>query len=133
MFDVKEKVNRAIRQLIGLKLARMALAADMRTIQFGITRPGLSGGIVGEDALHVQCPWRIERKCDEQIITGSGDLYKSSDENDQQNESFDLESRKNLQEHVLRGLLRGYDERTRQIVNSTNLLVVNALEADSFG
>ena len=132
MFDVKEQVNRALRQLMGLKLSRMALAADMRTIQFGVTRP-VSRGIVGEYALHVQCPWRIERECDAQIITGSGDLYEPYDENDERNESPNLESGTNLQERVLRGLLQGYDERTRQIVNSTNLFVVNAVEADSFG
>jgi len=132
MFHVKEQANRALRQLIGLKLSRMALAADMRTIQFGITRPG-SRGVVGEYALHVQCPWRIERECDGQIITGSGDLCEPCDENDQRNESFNLERGNSLQEQILRGLLQGYDERTRQIVNSANLLVVNAVEADSFG
>ena len=132
MFDLKEQANRALRQLTELKLSCMGLAADMRTIQFGITRAG-SRGIVGEYALHVQCPWRIERECDAQIITGSGDLYEPSDENDQRIESFNLESGNNLQEQILRGLLQGYDEVTGQIVNSTNLLVVNAAEADSFG
>jgi hypothetical protein len=108
----------------------MARAADMRTIQFGAVRDYMSG-CVGEYALHIQCPWRFEN--DSGIITGSGDLYRPFDKNKELNVNFDWEHDDNLQDQLLRQLLNGYDERTRQIVNSTSLLVVTAIEADSTG
>jgi hypothetical protein len=108
----------------------MARAAAMRTIQFGAVRDYKSG-CVGEYALHIQCPWRLENYTG--IITGSDDLYRPFDENKELNDDFDWEHDDNLQDHLLRQLLNGYDERTRQIVNSTSLLVVGAVEADLTG
>jgi hypothetical protein len=108
----------------------MARASAMRTIQFGAMRDYMSE-CVGEYALHIQCPWRFAN--DTRIITGSGDLYRPFDENKELNDDFDWEHDDNLQDHLLRQLLNGYDERTRQIVNSTSLLVVSAVEADLTG
>jgi hypothetical protein len=108
----------------------MARAADMRTIQFGAVRDYKSG-CVGEYALHIQCPWRFENETG--IITGSSDLDRPFDENKELNDDFDWEHDDNLQDHLLRQLLNGYDERTRQIVNSTTLLVATEVEADLTG
>jgi hypothetical protein len=89
--------------------------------------------MVGEYALHIQCPWRLEREPDAQIITGSGDLYEPYDEADWKDEAFNWESGNNLQEQALSRLLQEYDAKTKQIVNATDRLVVNAVEADAFG
>jgi hypothetical protein len=128
--SLAEQVKHAIQPLLGLKISRMSRAADMRTIQFGAVRE-YKGGCVGEYALHIQCPWRIEN--DTGISTGSGDLYQPFDQSNELNNDFDWEHGDNLQDHLLRQLLNGYDERTRQIVNSTTLLVVSAVEADLAG
>jgi hypothetical protein len=130
MLSLADQVKLNLQQLIGLKLSRMALAADMRTLQFGNTKPR-QGGVVGEFALHIQCPWRIET--DTGVITGSGDLYAPYDESEEMSESFDWAKGDNLQERILRQLLVGYDEKTKQIVNSTDLLSVEAVQVDSVG
>ena len=87
MVNIADEVTLNRQPLIGLKLSRMALAADMRTLQFGNTeeRKG-GGGVVGEYALHVQCPWRLEGKTG--IITGSGDLYVPYEKSEEPEESF---------------------------------------------
>src|ERR1700722_6470994 len=89
------------------------------------------GGVVGEYALHVQCPWRLENET--RIITGNDDLYTPSKRSDQLAESFDWEKGGSLQDEALRDLLGGYDPDTGQIVNSTNLLTVDAVQADVAG
>jgi hypothetical protein len=131
MLGLVDEVRLNLQQLIGLKLSRMALAADMRTLQFGNTEARMRGGVVGQYALHVQCPWRLES--DTGVITGSGDLYEPYEKGERQDESFDWEKGDSLQEGVLRELLKGYDENSKQIVNTTNLLTVEAVQADSSG
>ena len=131
MLGLEDEVTLNIQQLISLKLSRMALAADMRTLQFGNTEARMRGGVVGQFALHVQCPWRLES--DTGVITGSSDLYEPYEKGERLDESFDWEKGDSLQEGVLRQLLKGYDENTKQIVNTTNLLIVEAAPADSGG
>lgn len=131
MSSFADMVRHELQHLIGLKLSRMALAADMRTIQFGNTEARMGGGVVGEYALHVQCPWRLEN--DTRIITGNDDLYFPSKRSDQLAESFDWEKGGSLQDEALRDLLGGYDPDTGQIVNSTNLLTVDAVQTDVSG
>jgi len=131
MPSLADEVRIKLQQLIGLKLSRMALAADMRTLQFGHTEARAGGCVVGEYGLHVQCPWRLED--DTRIVTGNDDLYVPYEQNEQLTESFGWEKGGSLQERVLRDLLKGYDPETRQIVNSTNLLTVNAVQTDSAG
>lgn len=126
-----DEVKLNLQKLIGLKLSRTALAADMRTLQFGNTEARQGGGVVGELGLHVQCPWRLES--DAGIITGSDDLYVPSEKSDQSEEPFDWEKGGSLQDKALRELLEGYDESTGQIVNSTNLLVVEDICSDWAG
>jgi hypothetical protein len=131
MLGLADAVSFNLQPLIGLKLSRTALAADMRTLQFGNTEARMRGGVVGQYALHVQCPWRLER--DTGVVTGSGDLYAPYENSERLDESFDWEEGDSLQERVLRELLKGYDENTKQIVNTTNLLTVEAVQADSGG
>ena len=115
MLSLADEVRLELQQLVGLKLSRMALAADMRTLQFGKTEARIGGGVVGEYGLHVQCPWRLED--DARIITGSDDLYVPYEKSERLTESFDWEKGDSLQERILRDLLKGYDTNTRQIVN----------------
>ena len=131
MFNLAEEAKANLQRLVGLKLPRMALAADMRTLQFGKTVARIGGGVVGEYALHIQCPWRLDGPTG--VVTGSGDLYEPYVQNEGLRESFDWETDDSLQDGVLRELLKGYDENTKQIVNSTNVLTVEAVETDSAG
>jgi hypothetical protein len=122
MASLVDQVKLHIEKLITLKLSRIARAADMRTLQFGNTKTRLKGGVVGEYALHVQCPWRLERRGE--LITGSGDLYVADTEDGKEEKP---------QDKILRELLKGYDETTGQIVNTTPFFIVETAQADSVG
>ena len=131
MLSLADEVKLELQPLIGLKLSRTALAADMRTLQFGNTEVRIGGGVVGEYALHLQCPWRLD--CDTGAITGSDDLFEPYEKSEQRDESFDYEKGGSLQERLLRDLLKGYDTNTGQIVNTTNLLTVESVQSDVAG
>jgi hypothetical protein len=78
------EIHQVLLQLVGLRLAHTFRAADMRVFHFGTMRlapvsdpPSQKHkprGSVGEFALHIQCPWRIET--DAMILTGRSDLYE---------------------------------------------------------
>lgn len=131
MLSLADEVKLNLKKLIGLKLSRIALAADMRMLHFGNKNARTSGGVVGEYGLHVQCPWRLAN--DTGIVTGSDDLYVPYEKSEQAEELFDWEKGCSLQHKALRDLLKGHDENTRQMVDSTNLLVVEDIHSDSAG
>jgi hypothetical protein len=132
MLNLADEARVSLQRLVGLKLSRVARAADMRTLQFGKTVARVSGGVVGEYALHIQCPWRLDGATG--VVTGSDDLYVPYEESDESRESFDWEKvGDSLQDRVLRELLKDYDENTKQLVNSTNVLTVDGVETDSAG
>lgn len=71
--STRQQVVTALSQIIGLPLTAARRAADMRTFQFGTLRE-VERGSVGDFALHVQCPWRIEGPAG--IVTGRLDLWE---------------------------------------------------------
>ena len=85
MTKVAESAREHLEPLIGLRLSASYRAADMRMFHFGKMRE-VGCGAVGEYALHVQCPWRIEIK--DRIITGRYDLFEPAE----RTENFDWES-----------------------------------------
>lgn len=62
------KIEAAFQRLVGLPLFEMNNAAGMQSFQFGMSRTvpsalkGRSPRVVGDFALHVQCPWRMVDK-----------------------------------------------------------------------
>lgn len=92
----RQQVIAALSQIIGLPLTEAGRAADMRTFEFGTLRPGDRGGSVGDFALHVQCPWRIERP--DGIVTGRLDLREPVTDNVPFDENWDYEKWPNLQD-----------------------------------
>src|SRR5687768_8413097 len=79
MSAADEQVLTHLLPLVGLKLCIARRAADLRNFQFGQV-PAVEGGTVGEWALHVQCPWRIEGP-DGRVVTGRSDLWQPVSEN----------------------------------------------------
>jgi hypothetical protein len=60
--------------LVGLQLSVIRRAADMLVLHFGPIHPHPSGeGTIGDYALHVQCPWRIDAPTG--TLTGRDDLW----------------------------------------------------------
>ena len=84
----RQQVVATLSQIIGLPLTAARRAADMRTFQFGTLRP-VERGSVGDFALHVQCPWRIEGP--DGIVTGRLDLWEPVEENAPFDEDWDYE------------------------------------------
>jgi hypothetical protein len=80
----------ALSQIIGLPLTAARRAGDMRTFQFGSLQQ-VDRGSVGDFALHVQCPWRIEGPAG--IITGRLDLWEPVEAHAPFDENWDLKGR----------------------------------------
>lgn len=112
------EIRHALTQLVGLKLASAGRAADMRMFQFGTMRPAPKSdipalrdkprGLIGDFALHVQCPWRIET--DNKILTGRSDLWEPVDSPDGFSyDDWDYEADGNLQDHVIEQFISNSD------------------------
>lgn len=115
-----QKVTEALAQVVGLPLTAFRRAADMRTIQFGQLRT-VERGSVGDFALHIQCPWRIEGP--QGIITGRADLWHPAEEHAPFDDAWDYEKSPNLQDARMEAWLAQ--------VGPT--LVVAAVDADEYG
>jgi hypothetical protein len=118
--SIRQQVMTALSQIVGLPLTAARRAADMRTFQFGALRP-VKRGSVGDFALHVQCPWRIESP--KGILTGRSDLWTPVEENAPFEENWDYEKSPNLQDSRLGQWLTQDDQS----------LVVKNVDADEFG
>jgi hypothetical protein len=103
MTGVAESAREHLEPLTGLRLSASYRAADMRVFHFGEMR-AVDRGNVGEYALHVQCPWRIETK--DQIITGRSDLFKPAEEPENFDwASWDWDGNETLQDRLVSELL----------------------------
>jgi hypothetical protein len=106
--------------LLGLTLTIARRAVDMRMFHFGPVRL-VDGGSVGDFAIHVQCPWRIEGP--EGIVTGRSDLWEPADADVPFDEKWHYDKSPNLQDLRLDGLL----------IQSVKPFVVEKVDADEFG
>ena len=131
MSSLADEITRHLKPLVGLRLSAARRAADMRNFHFGRMRV-VERGTVGNYALHVQCPWRIEGPLG--IVTGRSDLWEPS-QPDQviDPDSWDYDEDENLQDFQIRSWLGGYDAVTRSDVNEDDRFVVEAVHADDYG
>src|SRR5947209_17009605 len=116
----RQRVIAALSQVVGLPLTAVWRAADMRAFQFGTLRP-VDRGSVGDFALHVRCPWRIEGP--DGIVTGRLDLWEPVDDNAPFDENWDYEKSPNLQDARLE----------RWLERNESSVVVKSVDADDFG
>jgi len=116
----RQQVLTSLSQIIGLPLTAAGRAADMRTFQFGTLR-AVARGSIGDFALHVQCPWRIEGP--DGIVTGRMDLWEPAEEDSPFDEDWDYEKSPNLQDTRLE----------RWLAEHESALVVETIDADEFG
>jgi hypothetical protein len=128
---VAQEILRHLQPLLGLQLAIARRAADMRNFQFGRVR-AFKGGTVGDYALHVQCPWRIDGA--DGIITGRSDLWEPAEPSQEIDwDTWDYDKDENLQDRRFSSLLGGYDPATGSFVNQTEHLIVEDVCADDYG
>lgn len=118
---------------MGMKLAIARRAASMRVFHFGRVKFERDGNrSVGEFALHIQCPWRLEGP--DGIVTGRADLWEPAEPNaDIDWATWDYEENENLQDRRIGRLLGGYDSKTQSFMNDTECLIVEKVRADDFG
>ena len=123
---MKNEVETALRQLIGLPFWGAGRAANMEWFQFGeqhivATRDGGTKSI-GTWALHISCSWRIRDS--EKIIVASSDCYARAD--------YLLESREDFNWDV-----QGANQRDQRMTlfmkSKENSLIVTSVVADHFG
>jgi hypothetical protein len=127
----RAKIIKRLSVLIGLPLTIARRAASMRVLHFGEVSD-FEDGTVGEFALHIQCPWRIEK--DNQIVTGSSDLskpIKAKKGFDRKN--WDYHRDGNLQDKRIEELLAGYNPENQNIIGSHPDHIVKSIDADDFG
>ena len=129
MRDTKGMITKALQPLIGRKLSVARNAGNMKLFHFGELRRRPDEGLVGEYALHVQCPWRLEQ--DGRVITGSLDYYVRADANPDPDWQPGAVAG-HLQNQILSELLGGYDEKSRSYTNQTQQLMVINVTSDSF-
>jgi hypothetical protein len=108
----------ALSEIVGLPLTASRRAADMRTFQFGQLR-AVDRSSVGDFALHLQCPWRIEGP--DGLVTGRLDLWEPVEDNAPYDENWNYEKSPNLQDALVKQWL------------AQNELVVASVDADEFG
>ncbi len=115
------EIHRALTELIGLRLAVARRAADMRVIHFGTMRPAPKSilpsqkskpqGSVGDFALHIQCPWRIET--DNEILTGRSDLWEPRECHEGFSyDEWEYDKDGNLQDHLIDQFVSEDDNRS---------------------
>src|SRR5262245_34261091 len=116
------EIESRLSPLIGKRLSIARRAADMRVLHFGDVR-AVDEGTVGEFALHIQCPWRIDGP--EGIVTGRTDLWTlPSRDYPPDDWSYD---EGNLQDERVTRLLLSQDP-----IAETGSLVVEKVSASEF-
>jgi hypothetical protein len=132
MHTTSTEVLNHLKPLIGLPLSIARRAGNMSNFQFGQVCE-VDRGTVGEYALQVDCPWRLEGP--HGIVTGWLDLWEPAEEtgDDFDWETWAEEKKDNLQEKRLGELLGGYDEKTHSVENVTESLVVEDVQTDAYG
>lgn len=131
MGRTREAIISHLRPLVGLRLSLARRAADLRNFQFGPVRT-YKGGTVGEYALHLQCPWRIETG--DGIVTGRNDLWEPTAADAAVDwDQWDYEAGDNLQDTRIATLLVSHDSVTKSAANHGDTLVVETIDADDCG
>lgn len=88
---MKESIDAALSELVGLPLRGTSRAADLQVFSFGalISKKGRSQTtLVGSLGLHLQCPWRLTDVTLGRILTGSGDVYIPAEAREDTDEDF---------------------------------------------
>lgn len=129
MTTLERQIQTALSSLIGLKLCLTKTTGNLRGFHFGEIRK-VGHALMGDYALHISCPWRIEDGA--RILTGSGDYYHRADDNEDPTWEYGMVWG-TYQEQVLRSLLGGVDTETDTLTNVSDLLVVEEVRVSAFG
>jgi len=125
------RASEALEKLIGLQIVAAGHAADLRGFGFG----AISTEIGQRDAewwLHIQCSWRLESS--DKVITGKRDWCEPAAETDlPETDNWDPANGGSLQERRVRDLFRDPANSQRELLNYSELLVVERAESNEYG
>jgi hypothetical protein len=127
--NLQVEIESALKVLLGLHLSIARNAGNMKGFHFGKTTRRETG-LVGQYALHIQCPWRLDSTSG--VVTGSDDFYVRGDDNLDENWEPGTVTG-HLQNQILAQLLGGYDQQTRSYISTEERLNVTSVRADGFG
>jgi len=117
MTPLADSVRERLQPLIGLRLSASYRAADMRVFHFGTMRK-VGNGAVGEFALHVQCPWRIQAK--DRIVTSRHDLFDPAEVTEDFDwKSWDWDGNETLQDKLVSEFLEEKKPTVEAILTDT--------------
>ncbi len=114
----KSVIENYLRRLVGLRLTAARLTGGMLNVHFGTLRD-TPRGQVGDLAVHVQCPWRLELHG--AIVTGRDDMESEAGDQAPWKTARGYAS---VTEAHLHNLLGAYDEGTRSFLNVGHALDV---------
>ena len=118
MTNVADAAHEQLQSLIGLKLSASYRAADMRMFHFGTMRV-VGNGAVGEYALHVQCPWRLDSPS--KVITGRHDLFEPAKVNDGLDlDSWDWNGNETLKDRIISSFLSESTPVVKNVATDSN-------------
>lgn len=136
MIETEKVIVECLSTLVGKEISGCHRAADMLTLQFGPLRQDISPmgrqRLVGEWALHVQCPWRLE--AGSSIYTGRSDLWEPETEPgiDFDWQTWDFEAG-NLRDKRMALLFGDALDNPGIAAKPRNRIVVEDVQADAFG
>jgi hypothetical protein len=129
----RARIETTLGVLIGQPFWSIGRAADLTWLSFGrrrrVVAPLLRGSkvirgskIVGEFAIHLQCPWRLVVR--REILVASGDIYAPPDDSGARRRGWRWDKGPNR-----------FDRRIREALPETDapLAVVRGVKADRFG
>lgn len=123
----EEEVRRSLGLLVGKRLSRAKSAGNMKLFGFGEPQDVDVEHTAPEFSLHVMCPWRIEDKDIEAVVTGFLDFYVPAADN--QDPSWEpTDGKGSLQSERMRELLHGPNSLLKSNDNTSGELVVTEVE-----
>jgi hypothetical protein len=129
---MKKEIEQTLKVLVGMPLWGSHRAADLQVFKFGKQIPSISRAtnrrpveavVIGEYALHAQCPWRIVQGV--AISVASGDLYYAAgDDPYKDHEEFDWDEQPSRRDERISTLFTAWAD---------NPPIVESVEADRVG
>ncbi|MFN0104622.1 MAG: hypothetical protein ACKV2U_21355 [Bryobacteraceae bacterium] len=129
--NLKTEIEIVARALIGLDVCILRWAGNMRIIHFGDVHKR-RGSYIGEYALHIHCPWRLEGRA--KMLTGFHDIYEPATTNINSDWTPEKGGRGSLQQEILEAEFKlEPDQKPKSLATKAKRRIVSSIAGDHFG